>query len=196
MKKLLLLLPLLLFSSCSAGKDSAEKWINSVYDQGWYWSYDGLPSDEPVPFQPDGSFIGSFTPCSDRPDLPKQDNTMYVLDEVVGNNTHAYYRFNYQFNGENLTLYYGIFHGFLDTTREPGIFWSYVKNDYLPSESALDSEKKAGLLKTFAKDNFDNSRGSALGLKKRGRSTISESNTPNDSNSPTLDNTSLGTIKE
>ena len=45
------------------------------------------------------------------------------------------------------------------------------------------SEQKAWLLKTFAKGNFFHS-GYTLGLKKRGRSTMSENSAPIDFNAP------------
>ena len=206
MKKLLILL--LLFSACSTTEDSPEqKWINSVYEQGWYWpAILSDPNDPPrasnkeVPFESDGSFVaGSFTPWNpDRTDLPVQGKTTFILDEVL-NNTYAYYRFTYKFNGENLTLYQGLFHGTLDKTGEPIVAWAYLKAGNEPPDSgASKAVLKAWLLETYSKGNFGNT-GNALGLKKRGRTTTGKSTTvenyiPNNSNAPTSANTS-GTIK-
>ena len=194
MKKLLILL--LLFSACSTTEDSPEqKWIDSVYNQGWYTP----DSDHFVPFQPNGSITMEFFPWKVWNDddreyyalecLPLQNNTKYTLDEVI-NDTHAYYRFNYMFKGENLTLYYEMFHGYLDATGESGIFWAVPSNyEHPPIKPAPDNERKEWLIKTFAKGNFS-TRGYALGLKKSSRSTTVENNIPNNSNAPTSDNAS------
>ena len=186
MKKLLILL--LLFSACSTQDVNKENWINSVYNQGWFWPsiYDhNLPSSERVPFTSEGSFIASFTPWFGRDDLPEQ-GVRYILDEAVWDDSYAYYSFNYRFNGENLTLYYRIFHAHLNTTGEPGLFWAMTYSDDAPPLEL--SEQKAWLLKTFAKGNFFHS-GHTLGLKKRDRattskSTISENSAPRDFNAP------------
>ena len=197
MKKLIIIL--LLFSACSITDLSPEsqKWIASVYNQGWYWPVllsDPIEaSNDPVLFQSDGSFVvGTFTPWNGREgDLPLQYNTKLILDEVL-HSSEAYYRFTYRFNGENLTLYYDIFHGYLNTTREPGIFWG-SKEHLTPPSSTSSAVLKAWLLATYSKDVFAH-RGYALGLKKSRRSTTSEDNTPNDSNAPTSANAS-GTMK-
>ena len=204
MKKLLILL--LLFSACSTTEDSPEqKWINSVYEQGWYWPLIGdryTPSNDLVPFTSTGSFVGSFTPWSDngspRIDLPKQSEITFTLDEVNEDNTYAYYRFTYKFENENLTLYQGVFHGHLTTTKEHGIFWALI-NLTDPPALGENADIRAWLLETYSKDNFSHRGGSTLGLKKRGRTTTSksttvENNIPNNSNDPTSANTS-GTIK-
>ncbi len=201
MKKLLIIL--LFFSACSITDLSPEsqKWIASVYNQGWYWPLkdnQDKPSGHLVPFQSDGSFVGEFTPWTDksgnsRLDMPIQYNTKYILDEVNEDSTHAYYRFTYRFNGENLTLYQGVFHGYLNTTKEPGIFWASLINRIDPPDPGNNADIRAWLLGTYAKDNFG-TEGSSLGLKKSSRSTTVENNTPNDSNAPTSDNTS-GTMK-
>ena len=198
MKKLLIIL--LFFSACSITELSPEsqKWIASVYNQGWYWPLkdnQDKPSDDLVLFQSDGSFVAGFTPWDNtRPDMPIQHDTKYILDEVNEDSTHAYYRFTYRFNGENLTLYFNIFHGYLITTGEPGIFWARLKDGNEPPASEFsNNDKRAWLLETFAKNNFDHN-GYTLGLKKSSRSTTVENNMPNDSNAPTSDNTS-GTMK-
>ena len=191
MKKLLILV--LLFGSCSAAPDIvSQAWVDSVYNQGWYWP---KPSSDPievsdylVPFTSTGSFMAGFCPSG----MVRQDG-MFTLDEVNEDNTYAYYRFTYKFNNENLTLYQGVFHGYLNDTTIPGIFWANLKVKNPPDSSATDADKRAWLVETYTKDNFDTS-GHALGLKKRGRSTMSENSAPNDSNTPTSANTS-GTIK-
>ena len=183
MKKLLILL--LLFSACSTTEDSPEqKWINSVYNQGWY-----IPNlDKFVPFQPNGSITMEFFPWKVWNDddkvyyalecLPLQNNTKYTLDEVI-HDTHAYYLFNYMFKGENLTLYYEMFRGSLDATGESGIFWATPSTyESPPIKPAPDNERKEWLLKTFAKGNFGNT-GGAFGLKKSSRTSTIENNTPN-----------------
>ena len=174
MKKLLILL--LLFSACSTTEDSPEqKWINSVYEQGWY-----IPnSDKFVPFQPNGSITMDFLPWDYTIEcLPVQYYTKYSLDEVI-NDTHAYYRFNYMFKGENLTLYYEMFRGSLDATGESGIFWATPSTyESPPIKPAPDNERKEWLTKTFAKGNFGNT-GGAFGLKKSSRTSTIENNTPN-----------------
>ena len=183
MKKLLILL--LLFSACSTTEDSPEqKWVDSVYNQGWFWPLmrdHNLPSDYPVSFTSEGSFIAGFCPSG----MVRQE-VVYILDEAVWDDSYAYYSFNYRFNGENLTLYYRIFHGHLNSTGEPGIFWAMTYSDDAPPLEL--SKQKTWLLKTFAKGNFFNT-GHTLGLKKRGRattskSTTSENSTPNNSNFP------------
>ena len=190
MKKLLILV--LLFSACSTTEDSPEqKWINSVYEQGWYQATGGSATDSPLRFQYDGSFIASITPFPSISDMPEQV-TKLILDQVNEDGTYAYYRFTYKFNNENLTLYYGIFHGHLRSTEEPGIFWADKIFNTTPSLDASLSDKRAWLLKVFAKDNFTHS-GYALALKKSSRSTTIENNIPNNSNDPTSDNAS-GTI--
>ena len=197
MKKLLIIL--LFFSACSITDLSPEsqKWIASIYNQGWYWPLkvnQDKPSDDLVPFQSDGSLVAGFTPWDNtRPDMPIQYNTKYILDEVNEDSTHAYYRFTYRFNGENLTLYYDIFHGYLNTTREPGIFWASLMNRIEPPALGNNADIRAWLLETFAKGNFGN-EGSSLGLKKSRRSITSEDSASYSSNAPTSDNTS-GTIK-
>ena len=204
MKKLLILV--LLISACSTTPDIvSQAWVDSVYNQGWYWP---KPSSDPievsdylVPFTSTGSFMAGFTPLSDRSDLPRQE-VIYILDEVNENNTYAYYRLTYRFNGENLTLYHGVFHGHLATTGEHGIFWADLKNRKTlnpPIESASNNDKRAWLLETFTKNNASPHDGYALALKKSSRSTTSKSTTvenyiPNNSNAPTSANTS-GTIK-
>ena len=199
MKKLIIIL--LLFSACSITDLSPEsqKWIASVYNQGWHWPVllsDPIEaSNDPVPFQSDGSFVAGFTPWDNtRPDMPIQYNTKYILDEVNEDSTHAYYRFTYRFNGENLTLYFNIFHGYLTTTKEPGIFWARLKDGNEPPASGFsNNDKRAWLLETFAKGNFDHN-GYTLGLKKSRRSITSEDSASYSSNAPTSDNTS-GTMK-
>ena len=183
MKKLLIVL--LFFSACSTQDKNPDtdkqKWIDSVYNQGWYWPNNGgTASDTPVPFTSEGSFIAGFTPWFGRDDLPKQ-GVRYILDEAVWDDSYAYYSFNYRFNGENLTLYYRIFHAHLNTTGEPGLFWAMTYSDDAPPLEL--SEQKAWLLKTFAKGNFFHS-GYTLGLKKRGRATMSENSAPRDFNAP------------
>jgi hypothetical protein len=196
MKKLLIIL--LFFSACSITDLSPEsqKWIASIYNQGWYWPSQAVPntpSGKLVPFQSDGSFVvGTFTPWNGREgDLPLQYNTKLILDEVL-HSSEAYYRFTYRFNGENLTLYYDIFHGYLNTTREPGIFWG-SKEHLTPPSSTSSAVLKAWLLATYSKDVFAH-RGYALGLKKSRRSITSEDSASYSSNAPTSDNTS-GTMK-
>ena len=196
MKKLIIIL--LLFSACSITDLSPEsqKWIASVYNQGWHWPSQAVPntlSGKLVPFQSDGSFVvGTFTPWNGREgDLPLQYNTKLILDEVL-HSSEAYYRFTYRFNGENLTLYYDIFHGYLNTTREPGIFWG-SKEHLTPPSSTSSAVLKAWLLATYSKDVFAH-RGYALGLKKSRRSITSEDSASYSSNAPTSDNTS-GTMK-
>ena len=180
MKKLLILL--LLFSACSTTQDIvSQAWVDSVYNQGWYIARDGVATDYPLRFTSNGSFEGYFGPL----DMPTQE-VVYILDEVVWDDSYAYYSFNYRFNGENLTLYYRIFHGHLNSTGEPGLFWAMTYSDDPPPLEL--SEQKAWLLKTFAKGNYFNS-GHALALKKRGRTTTSksttvENNIPNNSNFP------------
>ena len=190
MKKLLILV--LLFSACSVTEDTdKQKWIDSVYDQGWYWA----SNSGPVPFLSNGSFEASFLPWDKTlPDMPIR-RVIYVLDEVNEDSTYAYYRFTYHFNGENLILYYGILHGVLDSTGEPGIFWACVKNITEPSPSDSDSVKKAWLLKTFAKGNFSNHINNTLGLKKSSRTSTIENNTPRDFNAPRSKDNYSGTIK-
>ena len=200
MKKLLILV--LLFGSCSAAPDIvSQAWVDSVYNQGWYWpDISGNPapgdppkvSNTPVPFTSTGSFMAGFCPSG----MVRQDG-MFTLDEVNEDNTYAYYRFTYKFNNENLTLYQGVFHGYLNDTTIPGIFWANLKVKNPPDSSATDADKRAWLVETYTKDNFGNS-GHALGLKKRGRTTTGKSTTvenyiPNNSNAPTSANTS-GTI--
>ena len=148
MKKLLAFF--LLFNACSLDISATQQaFVDEVYKQNWYLADDsGIITSKKAMFTIDGSIPHTTTPYNT---LFPQQLAAYIIDEAISPKK-VYYRFVYEFNGETLTLYRGIF---LSTAvGTPTLAWAKFQN-YTNLSSLTIPQQREWLINTFSKENMD-----------------------------------------